>query len=385
MQRIEILALNVRRSGWLSGPVDVFYQLSSRLPPEFHTHMLCLIPASARSPRSHSTKSVTLEHISAPNILTCIPLRYLMQRCRKADIIVTIGNAAPILLMSAVYARLFHKIHIMLPMGVYHPLFLAERGTICNWANWLLKQIVARKAYLWAKSEIEVEDLKRAGFSNRILNIPNFYDFSRMEEIAKKARNLANDSNRCPRTVTYIGRLHPKKGTVLLLNAWRIVRTQFQSAHLRIVGFDSEDNCALLQRTANELGISHTVDFVGQLPKDDVFREMAEADIVVFPTLGDSFGSVVVEALGCGTPVIVTPNCPWKRLERVGCGIVAGANPNELAGAMIHALGCKREKLVTMGRLGQEYVKKNFCLDIGSSRVADLYQELLKNPTELHC
>ena len=104
MERIEILALDVRRTAWLSGPTDMFYQLSMHLAAGVHTHMLCVLPFSVEPVPLESTTAVSIEHISARNILTCIPLGYLMERCRTADIIVTLGNAAPVLLISAFLA-----------------------------------------------------------------------------------------------------------------------------------------------------------------------------------------------------------------------------------------------------------------------------------------
>jgi glycosyltransferase involved in cell wall biosynthesis len=49
--------------------------------------------------------------------------------------------------------------------------------------------------------------------------------------------------------------------------------------------------------------------YVGQVPRSEVGREFAEADVFVFPTLSDGFGIVLVEALRAGLPIIATPNC----------------------------------------------------------------------------
>jgi glycosyltransferase involved in cell wall biosynthesis len=49
--------------------------------------------------------------------------------------------------------------------------------------------------------------------------------------------------------------------------------------------------------------------YVGQVPRALVAEEFRRADVFVLPTICDSFGIVLVEAMAMGVPVITTPNC----------------------------------------------------------------------------
>ena len=87
------------------------------------------------------------------------------------------------------------------------------------------------------------------------------------------------------------------------------IRALPDAAHLIVVGKDKET--ARFQKIAAESSAnannSARVHFVG--PQQDVRPYYAAADAFVFPTIYEPFGSVVLEALACGLPVITTNRC----------------------------------------------------------------------------
>jgi glycosyltransferase involved in cell wall biosynthesis len=62
----------------------------------------------------------------------------------------------------------------------------------------------------------------------------------------------------------------------------------------------------LLQRRANEAGIGNRISFAGPRTGADLDRAYAAADVLVVPSLGETYGMVVTEALARGLPVIAT-------------------------------------------------------------------------------
>lgn len=87
------------------------------------------------------------------------------------------------------------------------------------------------------------------------------------------------------------------------------IRALPPEAHLIVVGKDKET--AHFQKISAETGAkgaqSQRVHFVG--PQKDVRPYYAAADAFVFPTIYEPFGSVVLEAMACGLPVITTDQC----------------------------------------------------------------------------
>ena len=96
------------------------------------------------------------------------------------------------------------------------------------------------------------------------------------------------------------------------------IRALPEDAHLIVVGKDKET--ARFKQMAAQTGAnsdqSQRVHFVG--PQKDVRPYYAAADAFVFPTIYEPFGSVVLEALACGLPVITTDRCGAAELITQG-------------------------------------------------------------------
>ncbi|MFL6436031.1 MAG: glycosyltransferase family 4 protein [Terriglobales bacterium] len=133
-------------------------------------------------------------------------------------------------------------------------------------------------------------------------------------------------------TVVFVGQLFKQKGLHYLLEAWR--RLKLTNAELRIVGSSSSQ-----QRWKKQYGCEAT--FLGTLGKDALRNEYRCADLLCLPSLGDGFGLVVLEALACGTPALVTSNCCAGDLIRESENgfIVSPANLSELMARLEWAAG----------------------------------------------
>ncbi len=103
---------------------------------------------------------------------------------------------------------------------------------------------------------------------------------------------------RGPFTVLAVGSHDLRKGTPYLLEAFR--RAAIPDARLRFVG-PMRLAPGFLARYAG------LYDHVPHVPRALLGDEYSAADVVAFPTLGDGFGLVIVEAMCSGTPVITTP------------------------------------------------------------------------------
>src|SRR6185295_8187388 len=72
-----------------------------------------------------------------------------------------------------------------------------------------------------------------------------------------------------------------------------------------------------LKTLVRELGVEESVFFLGW--QSNPFKFIARSDIFVLPSLTESFGLVLVEAMACGLPVIAT-DCPGGSREIVTAG-----------------------------------------------------------------
>lgn len=109
------------------------------------------------------------------------------------------------------------------------------------------------------------------------------------------------------RVILYVGRIEPLKGLDILLKAVALLNDTANTRML-IVGGSLEDDPELqrLERLAEGLDISDIVTFVGAVNQERLPAYYSAADVFVLPSWYESFGLVALEAMSCGTPVVVS-------------------------------------------------------------------------------
>lgn len=116
-------------------------------------------------------------------------------------------------------------------------------------------------------------------------------------------------TQRSERELLFVGRLVEKKGLRHLLDALPAVLRAHPDARLVVAGFGPEE--AALKEQTRTLGLGHAVHFLGAVPQADLPSLYRRAALFVAPFVraasGDEegLGLVLVEAIGCGCPVVV--------------------------------------------------------------------------------
>ena len=103
------------------------------------------------------------------------------------------------------------------------------------------------------------------------------------------------------RYVLFVGSLEPRKNLPMLLKAWNRIKDEFYDVWLIIAG----DTGKVFQPVSLPYEIER-VRFLGYVPDVDLPSLYAGAKLFVFPSLDEGFGLPVLEAMACGTPVIVS-------------------------------------------------------------------------------
>lgn len=196
----------------------------------------------------------------------------------------------------------------------------------------------------------------------------------------------------------YVGRLVEWKAVNLLLIAFKQVVEQVPAV-LEIIGDGSER--ANLETQVKELGLtknqpnledinqqfgsqiqeSNSVCFMGMLSQIDCAQRLHLADVLVLPSLYESGGAVVLEAMAMGLPVIATNwGGPADYLDE-SCGILVEPASqdsfiNDLATAMIK-LAKSSTLRQEMGKAGHQKVIDHFDWDIKVETMVEIYQEAI--------
>jgi glycosyltransferase involved in cell wall biosynthesis len=137
----------------------------------------------------------------------------------------------------------------------------------------------------------------------------------------------------------YVGLLHPRKGINLALRAFAKLHERFPDSEFTIVGKGAAEGW--LRGLAEDLNITECVKWVSWLPRDEVMQMYASYDVFLFPSLRDSGGLVVLEALANGLPVICLDLGGPGILVDSSCGRVAstaGASEQEVVTSLAEYL-----------------------------------------------
>ena len=125
------------------------------------------------------------------------------------------------------------------------------------------------------------------------------------------------------RLLLFLGRIHPKKGVDLLIEAFAAVASQEPNLQLVLAGPDQLGWQADLQRRAMQLGVADRLHWLGMLSGDLKWGAFHAAELFCLPSHQENFGIAVAEALACGLPVaIAEPVNISGEVAETGAGLV---------------------------------------------------------------
>lgn len=105
--------------------------------------------------------------------------------------------------------------------------------------------------------------------------------------------------------VLYVGTLEPRKNLVRLIQAWHRLRQAGAIEHRLVIVGAAGWQYAPIYSEAARLGAADLI-FPGYVPLADLPALYSAADAFAFPSLSEGFGLPVVEAMACGTPVLIS-------------------------------------------------------------------------------
>jgi glycosyltransferase involved in cell wall biosynthesis len=168
----------------------------------------------------------------------------------------------------------------------------------------------------------------------------------------------------------YGHRIYPNKGLDLLIEAMGSLPT---FVHLAVVGAIGDtrfaDECSSL---VTRLGLQRRVRFVGSVGRDEINRVIRAGDIFVLPARRDTFPLMVLHAMACSRPVVLTETCQSVELLRDAVA-VAEASAAGLAERIMPLLD-PVERAV-LGTRGRDLIRDEF----GPSAVAKKLEQIYQN------
>lgn len=248
-----------------------------------------------------------------------------------------------------------------------------------KWKNRWLETLAFRKAdYHIAPTQFAGQLTQEVLGSTRypVAVIPHGIDLSQFTP--------SSNSEFTPFQLVYIGTLIRKKGVIALAAIFNRVIEQCPQASLLLVGNDSADqltgSTSTWELIQNELTVEalERVVYLGPRPYTEVQRHLSQAQIVVLPTLAETFGLVTIEAMALAKTV-VSSDKGWvsELLENGTSGFQCDPhNTQEFADLLVELLN-DPERCKSIGKQARLQVEKRFEIHTIVKKNRAFYQNIL--------
>jgi len=184
-------------------------------------------------------------------------------------------------------------------------------------------------------------------------------------------------SDSYPLRIVFVGRLLPFKGVAMLLEALKTLDFPVQ---LTVVG-EGPERRALESMTA-EFGIAEKVQFTCNLPLQDVAKIIQLAHVFCLPSVRESGGAVLLEAMAVGRPVIAVDFGGPAEIVDDGVGVkLPATGKTDVVQSLITQLKSVRQEpelWIARGQEGRRRVENNYSWDAKIASAITFYHELLE-------
>ena len=201
-------------------------------------------------------------------------------------------------------------------------------------------------------------------------------------EITGEARSLRRDSETF--TIAWSGRLMPRKGPLLALDIAAELKRRSVRFHLAMVG-DGQWR-RLIEQRVRETGLDDVVSVLGRVPYTEMPAFYQDADVLLFTSLQDTSGTVLLEAMAHGLPLVALDHqgasdivgADWGIKVPVTdkCDVIRG-----FADAL-QSLANNRERLRSMGEAGRRRAAARYTWQGKADLLSSVYAEAVSRGCE---
>lgn len=291
--------------------------------------------------------------------------RYLIREVRNFDLVHVTSTFSFPATMAEIAARRAGRPYVVSPRGSLQQWALGQK----RWKKvpyWTLieRGNLRTAAALHATSTSEADDIQGVLPGAPVFIVPNGCDAVSVPEAARE-----------PARVVFLGRIHKKKGFDVLVPALSEVARAIPEVETIVAGPDQDGEWRRIEQNVEKATPRPRVRYVGPVYGEEKYRLLASATVFVLPSHSENFGISVVEAMACGTPVVVSRNCPWEEVRTSGAGHWVENTPEAVASAILQVLK-DRPAAKRMSQAGRALARKYSWPELGRSMARE-YQMLV--------
>jgi glycosyltransferase involved in cell wall biosynthesis len=274
--------------------------------------------------------------------------------------------------------------YMVFPHGMLDPYFKREFPLkhIKKWIYWAAVEywVLRDAAWILFTTQAEQELAKQSFWLHRwngqavpFGTVPSEGDPAEQREAFYAACPRA----RGRRLLLFLGRIHPKKGCDMLVNAFIAAAARDPDLDLVMAGPDPQGWRAELELRVQGAGLKARVHWPGMLLGDAKWGAFDASEAFILPSHQENFGIAVAEALACGRPVLLSDKVNTaQEIASDGAGLMEPDTPEGTAWLIARWVEMSEEGRAAMGRRAVECFERRYDMREGAKAVVRLFERL---------
>ena len=214
-------------------------------------------------------------------------------------------------------------------------------------------------------SDATKNDIQKIGTKKPIHVIPNCIQDEQQVTVEPKKNQFV-----------YLGRLVFYKNVEVIIKSFKSVSEQFPDAKLVIAGDGPHKSS--LQELTNKLDISNNITFAGYVTPDEKKKLLAESNALLFPSVIEGFGLVMLEAFQQNRPVLVSNIPPMSDIiQNNKTGLIIDPHNEDKWAEKIIQLINNPSLSNQMGKEGNQILKTQYNQELFYERIIKMYNDTL--------
>ncbi len=216
--------------------------------------------------------------------------------------------------------------------------------------------------------------------TNKTYVIPNGLDLSIFKSLPekgsfKKKYPVLSNKN----YILFLGRIAKNKGLDILVESFRELTKNNKDLFWVVVGGDEEGYKTILTQQLKNYGLLDKTLFTGMLTGREKLSAFIDAEIFVLSSHFENFGMSVVEAMLCGTPVVISNKVGiYKEIQDNKAGIVVNLTPESLY-AGIKTLIENPALSLDIANHAKKLAEEKYDVNKTADMMINAYQDIIKS------
>ncbi len=218
---------------------------------------------------------------------------------------------------------------------------------------------------------------------NRIHVIPSGYRTLQSNTMICSQKKKTIESSKRPRLI-YISHPSEHKNHITLIKALPMIAERFSDVRL-LLTLENQNPpnrryqkfVKDIEKTAKNYGVRNRIIWLGRLEPEEVSFALSQCDLMVFPSLSESFGLALVEAMAAGCPIAASDLSYAHDVAGKAAAYFHPNHPASIAETIVETL-CNESALKNMHEAAQERLTQYHYRSI-AERISNVMEEVVNS------